>query len=251
MKWLGWILKLCITIVAVSLLTVATTGYIVNSYIQTLLSSYNLPLTGQAPGFGGIVKGMLGFGGAAGRADQAEGEREPGDGDGDGGTAKIGNAENSADGNRTGDAGSGKTEDEVADTSGSGGKNSGTPKGTTETNGNPAGGTGTDANGTEADAPEDALPVMGGMNGGEALGEDQQVVVTPDDLVAKKEELPDKQKEEIFAILMKKLPQEDMQILTVALEGGLTETEMINIEQILSKHLDKTEYAKVMELLKK
>ncbi|GJM81411.1 hypothetical protein HMSSN139_39070 [Paenibacillus sp. HMSSN-139] len=50
---------------------------------------------------------------------------------------------------------------------------------------------------------------------------------------------------------MKKLPQEDMQILTVALEGGLTETEMINIEQILSKHLDKTEYAKVMELLKK
>lgn len=250
MKWLGWILKLCITIVAVSLLTVATTGYIVNSYIQTLLSSYNLPLTGQAPGFGGIVKGMLGFGGAAGRADQAEGEREPGDGDG--GTAKTGTDENSTDGNRTGDAGSGKTEDEVADTSGTGGENNGNPKGTTtETNGNPASGTGKDANGTEADAPEDALPVMGGMSGGEALGEDQQVVVTPDDLVAKKEELPDKQKEEIFAILMKKLPQEDMQILTVALEGGLTETEMINIEQILSKHLDKAEYAKVMELLKK
>lgn len=247
MKWLGWILKLCITIVAVSLLTVATTGYIVNSYIQTLLSSYNLPLTGQAPGFGGIVKGMLGFGGVAGRADQAEGDAVPEDS----GTVKTGTAETGTGDTASGDAGSGKTEDELADTSGDG-ENSGTPKGaTTETNGNPASGTGTDANGTEADASEDALPVMGGMSGGEALGEDQQVVVTPDDLVAKKEELPDKQKEEIFAILMKKLPQEDMQILTVALEGGLTETEMINIEQILSKHLDKTEYAKVMELLKK
>ncbi|WP_178020920.1 hypothetical protein [uncultured Paenibacillus sp.] len=244
MKWLGWILKLCVTIVAVSLLTVATTGYIVNSYIQTLLSSYNLPLTGQAPGFGGIVKGMLGFGGTTGRADEAEGDADPGDS----GTVKTGTAETS-----TGGTGSGKAGDESADSSGGGGQSNGSPKGTTttETNGNPSGGTGTEANGTESDAPEDALPVMGGMNGGEALGEDQQVVVTPDDLVAKKEELPDKQKEEIFAILMKKLPQEDMQILTVALEGGLTETEMMNIEQILSKHLDKTEYAKVMELLKK
>lgn len=197
MKWFGWILKLCVTIVAVSLLTVATTGYIVNSYIQSLLRSYNLPITAEAPGFGGIMKGMLGL---------------------DGSSGSVGT--------------------------------------TTETNGTPASGKdpgteGKDANTTGENAPEDALPVMGGMSAGEALGEDQQVVVTPDDLVARKKELPDQQKEEIFAILMKKLPQEEMQMLTVALEGGLTETEMINIEQVLSKHLDKTEYAKVMELLKK
>ncbi|WP_059041253.1 hypothetical protein [Paenibacillus rubinfantis] len=240
MKWLGWILKLVVTIVAVSLLTVATTGYIVNSYIQTLLSSYNLPITAQAPGIGGIMKGMLGFGGTGGGTDQAEGETDTdssGSGTGKSDTGKSG----------TVDTGSGKT-----DPSGDGQSNNGSPKDpTTETNGSPTGGTNTDANGTEADAPEDALPVMGGMNAGDALGEDQQVVVTPDDLVAKKDELPDQQKEEIFAILMKKLPQEDMQKLTVALEGGLTEIEMINIEQILSKHLDKTEYSKVMELLKK
>lgn len=236
MKWLGWILKLCVTIVAVSLLTVATTGYIVNSYIQSLMSSYNLPMTGQAPGFGGIVKGMLGFGGAAGHVDQAEGQ-----GDQNGSDSVT-------------DTGSGKAGDESDGASGRGGSSNGTSDGPApENGGNPADGNGTGVNETDADtdAPEDALPVMGGMSGGEALGEDQKVVVTPDDLVAKKQELPDQQKEEIFAILMKKLPQEDMQILTVALEGGLTEAEMINIEQMLSKHLDKTEYAKVMELLKK
>ncbi len=230
MKWLGWILKLCVTIVAVSLLTVATTGYIVNSYIQSLLSSYNLPITAQTPSFSGIMKGMLGLGGASDRTDQAKGEDDVVDSTGD------------------------KTKDELADSSGGSGE-SGSSGGTaSETNGTPASGTGTegkDTNATDEDAPEDALPVMGGMSAGEALGEDQQVVVTPDDLVAKKKELPDQQKEEIFAILMKKLPQEEMQMLTVALEGGLTETEMINIEQVLSKHLDKTEYAKVMELLKK
>ncbi|MGP0585534.1 hypothetical protein [Paenibacillus timonensis] len=243
MKWLGWILKLCVTIVAVSLLTVATTGYIVNSYIQSLMSSYNLPVTGQAPGFGGIMKGMLGFGKDSGRTSQVEEEADPGD--------HVDNVDSSS----VADADPNKTGDKSTDPSGGGGEENGTPSGkTTETSGNPpSGSTGKDANASDpnGDAPEDALPVMGGMSAGDALGEDQQVVVTPDDLVAKKEELPDKQKEEIFAILMKKLPQEEMQILTVALEGGLTETEMMNIEQMLSKHLDKTEYAKVMELLKK
>ncbi|WP_068784269.1 hypothetical protein [Paenibacillus phocaensis] len=243
MKWLGWILKLCITIVAVSLLTVVTTGYIVNSYIQSLMSSYNLPLTGQAPSVGGIMKGMLGFGGTSNRENQAEGGAAQGD-DAD----KV-------DRDSVADADSGKTGGNLGDTSGTSEKNpAGSTGKTTDSNGTPpAGGAGKGANETDAnaDAPEDALPVMGGMSGGDALGEDQQVVVTPDDLVAKKEELPDAQKEEIFAILMKKLPQGEMQILTEALEGGLTETEMINIEQMLSKYLDKTEYAKVMELLKK
>jgi hypothetical protein len=50
---------------------------------------------------------------------------------------------------------------------------------------------------------------------------------------------------------MTKLPQEEMQKLTVAMEDGLTETEMIEIEQILSKYLDKAEYTKMMNILKK
>ncbi|MMZ69321.1 hypothetical protein D1872_321400 [compost metagenome] len=51
-------------------------------------------------------------------------------------------------------------------------------------------------------------------------------------------------------MLMAKLPQEEMQRITELMEDGLTEKELIEIEQILSKHLNKTEYAKIMDLLK-
>ncbi|WP_059050417.1 hypothetical protein [Paenibacillus senegalimassiliensis] len=194
MKWIGWLLKLGATVVAVSVLTMATTGYVVNSYVQSLLGSYNLPITGQAPSLGSMMKGMLGLGGGQSAPDN---------------------------------------ESAVTDDSHEG---ENTEPQTDETNGT---------------APDGALPVMGELEaGGDALAQDNQVVVTPDDLVAKKDDLPDQEKEEIFAILMSKLPQEDMQQLTNALEDGLTETEMINIEQILSKHLDKAEYAKVIEMLK-
>ncbi|MBA9085954.1 hypothetical protein FHR92_002426 [Fontibacillus solani] len=197
MKWIGWLLRLSLTIVMVSVLTIMTTGYVVNSYIQSLLSSYNLPISGQAPSLGGMVKGMLGFSGA----DQTKSDK-------------------------------GKQGQSV----------------------------------TEQNAGEDALPVMGGISSGSSLGaagagneqnqqqgqigQQDQVLVTPDELVAKKDELADTDKEEVFKILMSKLPQEEMQKLTEAMEDGLTETEMIEIEQILSKYLDKSEYAKMIKLLK-
>ncbi|MNE72197.1 hypothetical protein D3C80_1681180 [compost metagenome] len=115
----------------------------------------------------------------------------------------------------------------------------------------------------EQSAPADAFPAMGGISSGSSSGtagagsdaagqitQQDQVLVTPDELVAKKDEMADKDKEEVFKILMAKLPQEEMQKLTAAMEDGLTETEMIEIEQILSKYLDKSEYAKMIKLLK-
>lgn len=213
MKWIGWLLKLGATVVAVSVLTMATTGYVVNSYVQSLLGSYNLPITGQAPSLGSMMKGMLGLGGGQSPPDNQSDQQ--------GNAAGGGN-------NEVNPGGTAVTDDPHQ------GEN--TEPQTDETNGT---------------APDGALPVMGELEaGGDALAQDNQVIVTPDDLVAKKDDLPDQEKEEIFAILMSKLPQEDMQQLTNALEGGLTETEMINIEQILSKHLDKAEYAKVIEMLK-
>lgn len=224
MKWIGWLVKLVATVVAVSLLTMATTGYVVNSYVQSLLGSYNLPVTGHAPSLGNIMKGMLGLGEGASTSGNPSGSRSDQD-------AVDANKQVNSLGR--GDSAVNPGGPTVADDLQQGGNSE--PQ-TDETNGT---------------APDGALPVMGGLEaGGDALAQDSQVVVTPDDLVAKKDELPDQEKEEIFAILMSKLPQEDMQRLTNALEGGLTETEMINIEQILSKHLNKAEYAKVIEMLK-
>lgn len=73
MKWIGWLAKLVITVVTVSMLTVMTTGYVVNTYIQSLLGSYNLPIAGKAPTLGGMMKGMFGFGGDDKDKKEAEG----------------------------------------------------------------------------------------------------------------------------------------------------------------------------------
>lgn len=244
MKWVAWLLKLSITVVMVSVLTVATTGYVVNWYIQSLLGSYNIPLEVQSPNLGSMMKGMLGFGG------QGTGSKNPGSRKVDETDHKNMNASanTGTDGNSAGNSN--------GDRAGSGSENS---EGGVS-NGNESDRPDEDGVNTGEGIPEDALPVMGGMASGQsqqqsqqdALGnQDQAVVISPDDLLAKKDELPDQQKEEIFNILMSKLPEEEMQKMTAAMEGGLTESEMIEIQQILSKHLDKEQYAKVMDLLKK
>ncbi|WP_211373312.1 hypothetical protein [Paenibacillus faecis] len=277
MRWMGWLLRLIATVVVVCALTVMTTGYVVNAYIQSLLESYHLPITAEAPSLGSVVKGMLGLGGkdrdeeakktaldADPQTHSSAGSKNEGDSSGRTGTGGTGTGATGTGG--TAGAGAsgaaGAASDKAGGGSSTGGANaSGTNAGAnTGVNAGADAGVGADAKAGVDDAgqtpPEDALSVMGGISGGadgpEATGSGQapQVVVTPDQMVAMKDELPAKEKEEVFAMLMAKLPQEEMQRITELMEDGLTEKELIEIEQILSKHLNKTEYAKIMDLLK-
>lgn len=193
MKWLGWLGRLIMTIVVVCLLTVVTTGYVVNYYIEQMLSRYHISMTDGGPSVTDIMKGLVGV--------QSS-------------TSSPTDEESSSNG-----------KDQVQD------------KELNKNNLPPATG---GANAGNGDA-----------SGNDKLNQKENVVVTPDDLIAKKEGIEAKDKEAIFTILMSKLPQEEMQKLTEYMEGGLTETEVLAIEQMLSKYLDKTEYAKVMEVLKK
>lgn len=222
MKWLLKFARLGLVVVMVTLLTVLTTGYVVNTYIQTLLGSYNLPIAGQAPSLGSMMKGMLGFG--------SQGAPDPKDQ-----PALDSNGQTGLD--AAGASGTDRLEEDST---------SENQEENRETDSSPVEGE------AEEEAPEGSVPVMGGIAGEAAgAGQDQQVLVSPDDLLAKKDELSDSEKEEVFATLMSKLPQEEMLRMSELIEGGLTETEMIEIEQILSKHLSKEEYAKILNLLKK
>lgn len=269
MKWMGWLAKLCATVVIVSMLTVLTTGYVVNMYIQSLLDSYNLPLTAKTPTLGGMMKGMLGFGGSKAANETKEDGLESG--------RQNGNGAGSESDDEAGSKTSGEAGDGVGtgtDTGTGNGAGSGTGSGADNSTGTGSGPDSLTGNGDKRDGdsgegavtepedtpdgeqpPEDALSVMGGISSGagsggrDALGQDQQVLVTPDEMEAKKDGLSDKEKEEVFSMLMSKLPQEEMQKMTEAMEGGLTEAEMIAIEQILSKYLDKAEYAKIIKIL--
>lgn len=283
MRWMGWLLRLIATVVVVCALTVMTTGYVVNAYIQSLLKSYHLPITAEAPSLGSVVKGMLGLGGKDRdedakntaldidpHADSSAGGKSEGDSSGGTGTGGTGTgAGTGATGGGADGAGASGAAGAASDKAGGGSSTGGANASGTNASANTGvnAGAGVDAKTGADDAgqtpPEDALSVMGGISGGAGVGgqgedgpeaggsgQGPQVVVTPDQMVAMKDELPAKEKEEVFAMLMAKLPQEEMQGITERMEGGLTEKELIEIEQILSKHLNKTEYAKIMDLLK-
>lgn len=61
MRWLKWCGKIVITVMLVSTLTLLTTGLIVRSYVESLLSSFNIAWEGQPTGLTSIFQGALGM----------------------------------------------------------------------------------------------------------------------------------------------------------------------------------------------
>jgi len=137
--------------------------------------------------------------------------------------------------------------------------------GVTDILGSITGNTGTDdsttvekkeSNAVEDETPDNALPVMGQSieesadsegQSGSAL--DQQLVMTPEAMKDVKENLPSGEKVDIFNILMAKLPQEEMQKISTAMEDGLTESEVKEIQETIAKYVDDEEYEVLMKML--
>lgn len=244
MKIAQWLLKTVLTVVLISGLTVLTTGAVVNMYVQSLLASFNIQLEGQPTGIGGMMKGMLGL--------NTTKEKEP-DKEAASKAHAVDDSKTSGGSTNTADNRTGSTEG-AGETAGAGsqtGTNAGEAgSGSGSTTGTETGGT-ADAEGT--DASDDALPVMGQGLSESAMGgqsaADQQVVISPDEMIQKKDELTATEKEQIFNILMKKLPQSEMQKISAAMEDGLTEQELSTIEDTISKYLTKEEYAALSKLL--
>jgi hypothetical protein len=112
------------------------------------------------------------------------------------------------------------------------------------------------------EVPDGALPVMGSSQGETTAqegnddspaveSEGEELVMSAGDIAEKKDSLPEEEKQQIFTMLMNKLPAEDMQKISAAMEDGLTETELQEIEQVIAKRMTAEEYTKLMELLKK
>lgn len=96
-------------------------------------------------------------------------------------------------------------------------------------------------------APDGSLPVMGGISSGQESKGREAIIVPPESISKSKDELSKEKKDQIFATLMKKLPQEDWQRISTLMEGGLTSSEVIEVEQILAKHLNDDEYKEMRE----
>ncbi|MEC0371159.1 hypothetical protein [Paenibacillus chibensis] len=255
MKWTVWLVKTVLTVVLVCGLTLLTTGVIVNSYVQSLLSSFNITLEGQSFSLGGMMKGMLGLGGS-GSGDQAKKDSKA-----DGGTSgtTAGEREDSganSSGGSLGSMTSGSADQTGSGTDASGDKDVGSTGGDSgSTSGSSSTDSGADSSKTSGeDAPIDALPVTGQGMLGESSAEngsspDHQDTISPDDAAQKKQELTSSEKDQIFNILMTKLPQSELQKISTAMEDGLTAEELQTMEETISKYLTTEEFNVLKQML--
>lgn len=252
MKLLVWFVKIVLTVLLVSSLTLLTTGLIVQSYAKSLLASFNIQWEGQPMGLTAMFQGALGGKTSEGNksgngtTDQPTGadeEKVPEDA-----VSVMGNGTESgqsgvdAGNNASQGSGSGEGAGVGSGTDTTGGSNSGTSAGNgTDT------GTGNDS-GTDQGSGTASGNGTGAASGGASSGNDA-IVVSPDDITGAKDKLPAEEKEKIFSLLMNKLPQKEMQQISGAMEGGLTEQELREIEQVISKYLTSEEYDNLMEVL--
>ncbi|WP_458461728.1 hypothetical protein [Paenibacillus sp.] len=256
MKLLVWFVKIVLTVLLVSSLTLLTTGLIVQSYAKSLLASFNIQWEGQPKGLTAMFQGALGGKTSEGNksgngtTDQPTGadeERVPEDavsvmGNGsEGGESGVDAGNGASQGGGLGE-GAGEGSGEGSGTDSTGGSNSGASAGNgTDT------GTGNDS-GTAEGSGSASGNGTGATSDGASSGNDA-IVVSPDDITGAKDKLPAEEKEKIFSLLMNKLPQKEMQQISGAMEGGLTEQELREIEQVISKYLTSEEYDNLMEVL--
>lgn len=245
MKLLQWFVKVLLTVVLVSSLTLLTTGLIVQSYVKSLLASFNIEWEGSSLGLTSMFQGALG--GSKTNEKKSEPESEPTDKPVGAEEEKVPEGAISVMGNE-GDE-STKSEEKASQDASQGNLNEKSDLGAnsetgSETGANAGAGTTGTSNGTAG-----TTDASNGTGEGKASAENGAVVVSPDEITNKKDSLPQAEKEKIFSLLMNKLPQQEMQQISSAMEGGLTEEELREIEQVISKYLTSEEYDGLMEVL--
>ncbi|AJY74864.1 hypothetical protein [Paenibacillus beijingensis] len=263
-KMAVWLAKTVAAALIVSFLSIWTTGYIVNSYVETVLKQFNIPLQTQPFALSGVWGKLWG-------ADSADGGQIAGEKTGSG--AAEGSADSGTDraGSNSAGKGSGGT--------GSGGDGSGSAAGES---GGPEGGTGDEPLAVDAFGQDGEEPVTGSGSGpkayGGAAGESGSDSPAPggDDRAAgsgagaaeggnlpptasisteqlneAKQQMSAADKETLFTLLMTKLPQDAWQTISGYMENGLTQEELSSTEQILAQYLSREEYEKMKDILKK
>ncbi|MEK5025103.1 hypothetical protein [Paenibacillus sp. FSL M7-1046] len=204
MKIVRRALGVCLIVVLASALSVLTTAFVVNTYIQSVLASFDIKLEGPSPGIGGFIKSLTGMGATDNAKNVAEDVKDAPDAKKDSKSETVDTPEQ-------------KKEKSV-----------------------------------EEKVPEDALAVMGEASGEEEQSDsalDQQLVMTPEAMGELKDSLPMDEKSNIFNILMTKLPQEEMQKISTAMEDGLTENEVKELQQVIAKYVNPDEYDTLMKML--
>ncbi|SFF16260.1 hypothetical protein SAMN05216378_5206 [Paenibacillus catalpae] len=220
-----WIAKIIAAGLIVSFLSIWTTGYIVSSYVETLLKQYNMPLEVQPMAMSGVWGKLWGVEPVQKDDTEKTGTDEAGDDDKVAVDA-FGDQPSNPPLTDIGVGGGTKAEGGTSGQSGESGTSTGTTEGTTE---------------GSAQTDDDEAPSIDGS----------ETAITTDDLNEMKGQLSDADKDQLFGLLMSKLPQEALQTISGYMENGLTDEELTQVQQLMAQYLDRDQYEQMMAILKK
>lgn len=257
-----WVGKTVAAALIVSVLSIWTAGFIVTSYLDSILKQYELPLEVQPMAMSGI------WGKLWGAEPRANGKQETAE---QTGRQKTGQDEEAALGGTGAGSGGGSTggmrggdDDEDASselgTDRQGGTDS--PAGSSQpgsgnAGGSPGGSGGTGASSGADDGGDTEGPPLstetGSGSGTRAEGgsSGDTPVMSSGEIAEAKEQMSEADKQLMFGLLLNKLPQEAWQSISTYMENGLTEQELTQVQQIVAQYLNDEEYAQLMNILSK
>jgi hypothetical protein len=211
MKLFGWLSKLLISTVLISTLSVLTTWYVVNLYVEEVIRQYQLP---------GLSKKVQLSDIAARLSDELNIKK-----------SKDDHAPSSA---------TLKGLDAIQDPSTS----PASPAPSQMPKGNPV----NPAEATSDAAKADSITVWGQVN---KTGTQKDIVMSKEEFAKKKDLLTSEDKMNIFSLVVSKLSQEEIQRLSTLLEKGITAEELKEVDLILQNKLKKEEYQQLLKILGK
>lgn len=243
MKILQWLLKLAVTAAVTSVCCMVLTFAAVNTYVNMLLDQYHIQRpAGQQLGWGPFLSAMT----------RQIGGLAAADGSGSGTAAGTGAGAGSG-------AGAGGGKDLAVSAGGSALTDNGTPEPKSGQTSSPGGSSGTPNSGTKPDTdrkpPDDAVAVWSRQSSSSAsssgsASDDQKIVVSGEDFTKRKEQLSSENKAKIFSMLTTRVPEAEIQKISMLMEDGLTAAELKEVEQILQKYLKPDEYAQLLAMVK-
>ncbi|NOU94737.1 hypothetical protein GC093_16135 [Paenibacillus sp. LMG 31456] len=288
MKAMQWLSKLIISAIITSMICVASTFWVVNTYVDMILEQYHLKsAVSTTPDWSKFMQHaskQLGafrlFGNEAGAVDPSgRSAKQKGEE-----TMPVfeqpANGLNGLDMTNSGE--NGKSSSQQPSSTGSTsqrkppedavavfGQQNGITEGSSSEAGSASGGAAGSASSTgsikkdtrtSAEISGAAKRENGGNTAGSSstggqvagIGSDtaEKVVVSGEEFTKKKEQLSTNDKTKIFNLLVKRVPQNEMQHISKLMEDGITGSELKEIERVLQAYMKPEEYSQLLSLIK-
>lgn len=221
MKLIAWFSKIVIGTVLITSITMFTTWYVVNMYVEDIFRQYQIPALGKKIQFNEFAARLVGELNIVMHKDGGK-QAAPQD------IPTPTKAVPSPNPSGSQSSPSSSSRDDL-----------------------PVGGINSEGGGDASQGvKDDAVAVMGRART-EEDGQKKELVLSTEDFAKKKEALSSDDKMKIFSLVVAKLPQTEVQTLSALLEDGITTEELTEVNSTLKKYLSEKELKQLTDILSK